>query len=238
VSSRLLEVDGVDAHHGQLQALFGVDLHVDEGETVAVIGANGAGKSTLLRTISGLTRCTGGTIRFDGAPVEGARAHRRVALGIAMAPEGRRVFRSLTVAENLLVGGHAGRPGPWTVARVLAVLPLIEPLLGRPTGHLSGGEQQAVAIGRALMANPRLLLLDEVSLGLAPTVVRRLYEALPAIVAEGTTVVVVEQDISQALRVADRAYCLLEGRVSLEGRPADLAREAITAAYFGMEAVG
>jgi len=229
----LLDVAGLSAGYGDFQALFDVDLRVAEGETVAVIGANGAGKSTLLRTLAGLVTATGGTVRFAGEDLLAVPAHRRVAEGIALVPEGRRLFPSMTVAENLLVGAHARRPGPWTVARVLDVLPLIEPLMGRSADVLSGGERQAVAIGRALMSNPRLMLWDEASLGLAPVVVRRLYDALPGVIEGGTTVLIVEQDIGQAVAVADRVVCLLEGRVSLEARPAEVDRDDITAAYFG-----
>jgi branched-chain amino acid transport system ATP-binding protein len=234
VSAALLEVAGVDAHHGQLQALFGVDLAVDEGDTVAMIGANGAGKSTLLHTIAGALRPTRGTVTFAGASLAGVAADRRVGLGIALVPEGRRLFPSLTVEENLLVGAHRRRRGAWNVARVVELFPWLDRLRNRRAAYLSGGEQQAVAIGRALMANPRLLLLDEVSLGLAPAVVKQVYAALPGIVAEGITVIVVEQDIGQALAVARHVTCLLEGRVSLQGRPAELTRDHITAAYFGM----
>jgi branched-chain amino acid transport system ATP-binding protein len=230
----LLEVDGVSAHHGQLQALFAVDLTVDEGETVAVIGANGAGKSTLLRAIAGAVPVSEGSIRFDGADLAGVPPWERVARGIAIVPEGRRIFPTLTADENLLVGAFRGRPGPWTIDRVHDVFPLLRPLARRGGANLSGGEQQALAIGRALMANPRLVLLDEVSLGLAPVVVDRLYRALPDIVAAGTTAIVVEQDIGQALRVADRVVCLLEGRVSLTGRPSEVDRDDIVTAYFGM----
>jgi branched-chain amino acid transport system ATP-binding protein len=234
VSAALLEVAGVDAHHGQLQALFGVDLAVDEGDTVAMIGANGAGKSTLLHTIAGALRPTRGTVTFAGASLAGVAADRRVGLGIALVPEGRRLFPSLTVEENLLVGAHRRRRGAWNVGRVVELFPWLDRLRNRRAAYLSGGEQQAAAIGRALMANPRLLLLDEVSLGLAPAVVKQVYAALPGIVAEGTTVIVVEQDIGQALAVARHVTCLLEGRVSLQGRPAELTRDRITAAYFGM----
>jgi branched-chain amino acid transport system ATP-binding protein len=234
VSAALLEVTGVDAHHGQLQALFGVDLAVDEGDTVAMIGANGAGKSTLLHTIAGALRPTRGTVTFAGASLAGVAADRRVGLGIALVPEGRRLFPSLTVEENLLVGAHRRRRGAWNVARVVELFPWLDRLRNRRAAYLSGGEQQAVAIGRALMANPRLLLLDEVSLGLAPAVVKQVYAALPGIVAEGATVIVVEQDIGQALAVARHVTCLLEGRVSLQGRPAELTRDRIMAAYFGM----
>jgi branched-chain amino acid transport system ATP-binding protein len=229
----LLEVDRVASFYGDFQALFDVSLRVAEGETVAVIGANGAGKSTLLRTVAGLGGGRG-SVRFDGRPLEGVPTHRRLALGIAMVPEGRRIFASLTVEENLKVGVVRGRPGRWDVAAVLDLFDALADKVDRPGAWLSGGEQQMLAIGRALMANPRLLLLDEVSLGLAPLVVRRIYQALPEIAAAGATVVVVEQDIGQALAAADRVYCLLEGRVALAGRPAELTREQITDAYFGL----
>ena len=232
----LLRVSGLDAWYGDFQALFDVSVSVAEGEVVAIIGANGAGKSTLLGTIAGLLPRTAGSVTFDGRELAGMPAHRRVALGISMVPEGRRIFPSLSVEENLLVGAQARRPGPWTVAAVLELFPLLADKRQRGGGQLSGGEQQALAIGRGLMANPRLLLLDEVSLGLAPIVVRRIYEALPAIRAAGITVMLVEQDIGQALGAADRVYCLLEGRVALESAPAELDRDRIAAAYFGVRA--
>jgi branched-chain amino acid transport system ATP-binding protein len=230
----LLEVDRLDARYGDFQALFGVSLVVEEGTTVAIIGANGAGKSTLLRAIAGAVTVSAGSVSFDGADLSGVPAWDRVGRGIALVPEGRRLFPSLTVRENLLVGAFSGRPGPWTVDGVFDLFPMLPPLAERDAGGLSGGEQQAVAIGRALMSNPRLVLLDEVSLGLAPVVVRQLYAALPSIVEGGATAVVVEQDITQALAVAAHVTCLLEGRVSLAGQPSSFDREAITAAYFGM----
>jgi branched-chain amino acid transport system ATP-binding protein len=230
----LLEVDRVASFYGDFQALFEVSLRVAEGETVAVIGANGAGKTTLLRTVAGLQDRATGSVSFDGRPLDGVPTHRRLALGIAMVPEGRRIFPSLTVEENLKVGAVRNRSGRWTVATVLELFDALADKRDRPGVWLSGGEQQMLAIGRALMANPRLLLLDEVSLGLAPLVVRRIYQTLPEICAAGATVVVVEQDIGQALAAADRVYCLLEGRVALHGRPAELTREQITEAYFGL----
>lgn len=232
--SPLLEVSELSSGYGDFRALYDISITVTEGETLAVIGANGAGKTTLLRAITGLVPTWSGLIRFDGQDLLSVPAHKRVAEGITMVPEGRLLFPSLNVRENLLVGGHGRRPGPWTVERVVEVFPLLAPLLGRPSAVLSGGEQQAVAIGRALMANPRLILLDEVSLGLAPVVVRQLYAALPEITAHGATALVVEQDIGQAMTVADQVVCLLEGRVSLEGPSAGLERADITAAYFGM----
>jgi branched-chain amino acid transport system ATP-binding protein len=232
----LLEVDALNCHYGDFQALFGVSVNVEEGETVAVIGANGAGKSTLLDSIAGLLRPSAGHVRFDSASVSALGANKRARLGISLVPEGRRIFPSLSVTENLLVGGYPKRPGPWSVERVFALFPFLADRARSRGWMLSGGEQQALAIGRALMANPRLLLLDEVSLGLAPVAVKRLYEALPSIMAEGTTLVLVEQDIGQALKVAGRIYCLLEGRVSLQGRPQDFTRERIVEAYFGVAA--
>jgi branched-chain amino acid transport system ATP-binding protein len=233
----LLDVVGLDAHYGDFQALFDVTLHVAEGETVSIIGANGAGKSTLMKSIAGLVGPTAGAVRFDDTSLDSVAPHARVALGISLVPEGRRIFPSLSVEENLMVGAHLGRPGPWTRQRLYDAFPLLANLASRSGGRLSGGEQQLLAIGRALMANPRLLLLDEVSLGLAPIVVRQVYAAVPAIRAEGTTLLVVEQDVNQALAVADRVYCLLEGRISLEGEPGRLSRDAITEAYFGLSSV-
>jgi branched-chain amino acid transport system ATP-binding protein len=230
---KVLEVENASAFYGDFQALFGVSLAVEEGETVAIIGANGAGKSTLLRVIAGLHPLRAGTLAYDGLPIGDVPAHRRVLGGICLVPEGRRIFPSLSVDENLQVGAHLGRQGPWNMASVKALFPMLAKVARRSAAVLSGGEQQALAIGRALMANPRLLLLDEVSLGLAPIVVGQLYAAMPQIRAAGMTILLVEQNTNQALAAADRVYCLLEGRVSLNGRPTDLARSEITAAYFG-----
>ncbi len=230
----LLDIDDLDAGYGDFQALFGIELHVEEAETVSMIGANGAGKSTLLKVIAGMLEPSAGAIRYAGASLAGVAANRRVANGISLVPEGRRIFPSLTVEENLLVGAHIGRDGPWTKRRVMEAFPLLANLASRSAARLSGGEQQTLAIGRALMANPRLLLLDEVSLGLAPVVVKQVYEAVPIIKAQGTTILLVEQDVNQALKVADRVYCLLEGRISLSGTPASLGKDDITQAYFGL----
>jgi branched-chain amino acid transport system ATP-binding protein len=230
----LLATHGLTAYYGDFQALFGIDVAVGAGETVAIIGANGAGKSTFLRTVVGLLEAPPAAVEFDGAPIGGRPANDVVRLGIALVLEGRRLFPSLTVEENLRIGGHGGRPGPWTLARVYEVFPMLKERRAQPAPSLSGGQQQMVAIGRALMSNPRLLLCDEISLGLAPLVIRDIYQTLPGIVGEGTTVVVVEQDINQALAVADRVYCFQEGRVSLEGVPGRVTRDQIKAAYFGV----
>ncbi len=234
----LLQLDRLDAGYGDFQALFGIDLHVAEAETVSIIGANGAGKSTLLKAIVGLVQPMHGDIRYEGNSIATTPAHKRVARGIALVPEGRRIFPSLSVEENIVIGGDVGRPGPWTKERVLEAFPLLTRLLNRSGEGLSGGERQTLAIARALMANPRLLLLDEVSLGLAPIVVRQVYEAVPVIKSQGTTVLIVEQDVNQALAVADRFYCLLEGRIALTGIPGEIPKEQITEAYFGMPASG
>ncbi len=234
----MLEVDSVGAFYGDFQALFGVSLSIAEGDSVAVIGANGAGKSTLLKTIAGTLPVGVGDVRVSGRSLSGVSAHERVAMGISMVPEGRRVFRSLTVGENLQIGAYRGRMGPWSMPKVLSAFPLLERLVDRSAARLSGGEQQALAIGRALMNNPSLLLLDEVSLGLAPVVVKQVYAALPAIRAEGTTLLIIEQDVNQALAAADHAYCLLEGRVSLSGASSELSRDAVSAAYFGTASAG
>ncbi len=201
---------------------------------MSIIGANGAGKSTLLKSIVGLVQPMHGDIRYDGVSIASTPAHKRVAQGVALVPEGRRIFASLSVEENIVIGGDVGRPGPWNKQRVLEAFPLLTRLLNRTGEGLSGGERQTLAIARALMANPRLLLLDEVSLGLAPIVVRQVYEAVPIIKAQGTTVLIVEQDVNQALAVADRFYCLLEGRIALTGTPREVSKEQITEAYFGM----
>ena len=230
----LLQVSGLDVHYGDFQAIYGIDLSVAEGETLAVIGANGAGKSTLLKAIAGLVPPTNGDIVFDGTSIATLPPHKRVPLGIALTPEGRKIFPSLSIEENLLVGAHTKRPGPWNLKAVYEAFPLVADRRDRLGTNLSGGEQQAAAIGRALMSNPRLLLLDEVSLGLAPVVVEQIYAALPAITGQGTTVLVVEQDVNQSMKVADRVQCLLEGRTVLEGAPAELSRDQIASAYFGI----
>ncbi len=229
----LLEISGLVAHYGDFQALFGIDLAVGAGEAVAVIGANGAGKSTLLRAVTGLLPAAPDASRFQGAPIGSLAPNRIIARGIAMTPEGRRLFPSLSVEENLLMGAHCGRSGLWTLARLYRLFPILAERRRTPATALSGGQQQMVAIGRALMANPSLLLCDELSLGLAPIVIRDLYASLAGIRGEGTTIVIVEQDVSRALALADRVYCLQEGRITLEGRPGELTREQIRLAYFG-----
>jgi branched-chain amino acid transport system ATP-binding protein len=230
----LLEVRDLVVHHGQLRALNGISLRVFPGEVYAIIGANGAGKSTLLRTIAGLHRPTAGSVLFDSQDVTALRPESRVRQGIVTVLEGRRLFGSLSVEENLQVGATYTREGPWTIERVYELFDWMRERRGQRTAQLSGGEQQSVAIGRALVANPRVLMLDELSLGLAPIVVQRIYAMLAQILATGLTVLLVEQDVSQALRVASHIHCLLEGQSTLEARPADVTAESVEAAYFGL----
>ena len=230
----LLDVTDLNVHHGRLLALRNFNITVNEGETVAVIGANGAGKSTLLSALVGLVKPSSGTVVFDGTDITHLAAYRRVAAGIALVPEGRRLFNSLTVEENLRTGMYRARKGPWDIPRVMELFPWVRERRNQNASQLSGGEQQAVAIGRALVSNPRLLLIDELSLGLAPIVVQRIYKVLPKVLDEGTSVLIVEQDVSQALRMADRVQCLLEGQTVLEGKPADFTMQQIENAYFGI----
>ena len=230
----LLETHALTASYGQFRALFGVDIAVAAGECVAVIGANGAGKSTLMRSITGVIRNQPGMVLHRGEPIGALTSAEIMKRGIAMVPEGRRLFPSLTVEENLLIGGQARRaPGPWNIDAVYDLFPILRERRKNPGTALSGGQQQMVAIGRGLMSNPELLLCDEISLGLAPVVIRDIYAALPKIRASGAAIVLVEQDIGKALSVADRVYCMMEGRVTLTAKAEDVSRQEIHAAYFG-----
>jgi branched-chain amino acid transport system ATP-binding protein len=229
----VLVAEQLTVKHGQLTALRSVSLDVRPGEVFAVVGANGAGKSTLLRTLAGLHRPVDGRIVLDGQDITDLHAPQRVGRGVVLVPEGRRLFPSLTIEENLLVGSANGRRGSWDNDRVFELFPWMGERRRQRTDHLSGGEQQAVAIGRALVANPRVLLLDEISLGLAPVIVQRIYQTLPSLLDENMAILLVEQDVAQALRVATRFQCLLEGQATLSGQPADHSQEAVEAAYFG-----
>ena len=229
----LLSVRGLRAGYGDFQALFGIDLDLHAGEVLALIGANGAGKSTLLKAITGLVSCKRDMVRLRGEAIGGERPDRIARRGIAMGPEGRRLFRSLSVEENLIIGGERAKPGRWTLDSVYALFPILREKRGNPGTALSGGQQQMVAIGRALMANPDIILFDEISLGLAPVVIKDIYAAFPAIAETGVAIVLVEQDVSRALAFAHGFACLQEGRVSLAGAPAGHTRADITDAYFG-----
>lgn len=230
----ILETRALTAFYGDFQALFGIGLAIERGETAAIVGANGAGKSTFLRSVAGQLPSAPEQVTFAGEAVGHLPAHAIVRRGIALVPEGRLLFPSLSVEENLRLGAYAGRRGFWRLERVYGLFPALRERRAVPGTALSGGEQQMCAIGRALMSNPALLLCDELSLGLAPVVVRQIYAALPRIVAQGTTVVVVEQDIDRALSAADRVFCFREGLISLQGRPEGLARADIARAYFGV----
>ena len=236
MSEALLSLSALDAHYGDFQALYGLDLEVAAGEVVAVIGANGAGKTTLMRSISGLLRNRPDAVTYRGQPIGALRADQVAGLGIALVPKGRQLFPSLSVEENLLIGGKVGRKGAWDLAKVYELFPILAERKAQASTSLSGGQQQMVAIGRALMANPDLVLFDEISLGLAPVVIRQIYDALPGIVGQGMTAMIVEQDITKALSVSSRVFCLMEGRIALEGRTEDVTHDEITAAYFGVGA--
>lgn len=229
-----IETHGLTAHYGDFQALFGLDVTLKAGETTAIIGANGAGKSTFMKAITGLIETAPEMIVVDGKPAGGREAHNIIAGGIAMVPEGRRLFPSLSVEENLLVGTHSGRKGPWTLDRVYDVFPVLRERRKLSGTSLSGGQQQMVAIGRALLSNPTTLLCDEISLGLAPVVIEELYRTIADLRQEGLSIVIVEQDIARAVGVADQVYCFMEGRVSLAGRAGNLPLDDIRNAYFGI----
>jgi len=234
----LLRVESLEARHGLFTAVRGVSFALAAGRTLALVGANGAGKTTLLRTIAGSHPAAAGQVLLDGADVTRLPSHRRVALGISLVPEGRRLFPGLTVEENLRVAATRARPGRWNVETLLEAFPLLQPLRRRPAATLSGGQQQVAAIARALMSNPRVLLLDEVSLGLAPRAVEDVYAALHLLIEDGDTILLVEQDLGRALRTATDVVCMLEGRAVLEGLSADLTREQVTEAYFGLRRAG
>ncbi|QCL97661.1 ABC transporter ATP-binding protein [Agrobacterium tumefaciens] len=239
-ASPLLSTRSLSAGYGDFHALFSIDIDIDQGEVVALIGANGAGKSTLLKTFTGLVPVRQGSIHFSGIDVSKTPAHRLVSRGLAMVPEGRRLFRGMTVEDNLRVAAdHAGEPDAdaqaWTLERLYDLFPVLAERRGQAVENLSGGQQQMVAIGRALMTQPKLLLCDEISLGLAPKVIAEIYEMLPVIRQAGTAILLVEQDVSLASRTSDRVYCMLEGRITLTGRSSDITREQITQAYFGVK---
>lgn len=233
----LLTTANLTAHYGDFKALFGVDVTLEEGETVAIIGANGAGKTTLMRSISGVLPNDPEMVVLDGMPIGNASADAIMAQGVAMVPEGRKLFPSLSVEENLLIGTYGRKiAGHWSLETIYDLFPILKERRNNPGTALSGGQQQMVAIGRALMSNPRVLLCDEISLGLAPVVIKDIYQAVPKIKEAGASMIVVEQDIGQAMKVADRVYCMMEGRVTLTGTPDSLSREAIHDAYFGAAA--
>lgn len=230
----VFEVAGLEARHGLLVACRDIGFSLEPGEIIAIVGANGAGKTTLLRCLAGAHRVAHGTITFEGDDITAMPSHHRVARGIALVPEGRRLFTDMTVGENLRVAAAAGRSGAWRFETVLDALPQLKPILNARAGQISGGQQQATAIGRAMMTNPRLLLLDELSLGLSPIAVEGVYAVMPRLIAAGTTIILVEQDLRRAMATANRVICMLEGRIALAGPSRELTREAVTDAYFGL----
>ncbi|MEM7257073.1 MAG: ABC transporter ATP-binding protein [Pseudomonadota bacterium] len=232
----LLDINALNAFYGDFQALYDVQLAISAGEVVAIVGANGAGKTTLLRSIAGLLRNESQSIVFNGKPIGNARADQIAKLGLALVPEGRQLFPSLSVEENLKLGATVGRQGAWNLQSVYALFPVLEERRNVASTQLSGGQQQMVAIGRALMANPDLIMFDEISLGLAPVIINSIYAQLPQVINQGTTAIIIEQDIGRALAAATRVYCLQEGRVRLHGRTDELSRQQITQAYFGVAA--
>jgi len=229
----LLEITGLDVFYGDFQALFGVSMSVSRGSVTSLVGANGAGKTTLLRTIAGAQAPARGAVRYAGLDITADPPYRRISRGIALVPEGRKLFPSLTVEENIQVGGVAAASGSWPLERIYDAFPMIAGRRRQRASTLSGGEQQAVAIARALAAGPALLLLDEISLGLAPRVVEELYQVLRGLRSAGTTLVIVEQDLRRAMAASDHLVCLLEGRVALAGASSEVTRELVVAAYFG-----
>ena len=235
----MLELIDLHAAYGHIRALHGVSLEVRTGEAVAVIGSNGAGKSTMLRTISGLMRARSGTITYDGIDVTHASTDRIVSLGISHCPEGRRIFGRLSVRENLVLGGvrRPAKDVTVDIRRVGELFPRLAERLDQPGGTLSGGEQQMLAVARALMAKPRLLILDEPSLGLAPMLVEHIFEVIEQLKSEGLTILLVEQNVHHALDLADRAYIMESGRITLEGSAADLKHDPrVESAYLGFRA--
>jgi branched-chain amino acid transport system ATP-binding protein len=233
----MLTLDNVSVNYGAIEALTGISMHVEAGEVVTLIGANGAGKTTTLRTITGLLQPRAGKITFEGEDISGRATHRLVAMGISMSPEGRGVFANLSVRENLQMGAYLKKDKREVAAemeRAFQMFPRLKERESQKAGTLSGGEQQMLAIGRALMSQPRLLLLDEPSLGLAPLVVHTIFEAIDEIKSKGTTILLVEQNAHAALKHSDRAYVLETGRIVMEGRSADLAADPrIKEAYLG-----
>ena len=234
MSEAILSVENLEAWYGDAKVLHGLGFALKQGEVLSLIGANGAGKSTLLKCICGLLPKKTGTITFKGEAIHGFSANEIVAKGIALVPEGRRLFPSLSVEENLILGGQVNRPGPWNLEAVYGLFPILKEKRNAPSTSLSGGQQQMVAIGRGLMSNPDLILLDELSLGLAPIVIKDIYALLPRIVGNGLSAILVEQDVTRALDSAHHFLCLQEGHISLEGSPKAFTKDEISAAYFGL----
>ena len=234
MSDILLSVENLEAWYGDAKVLHGLSFELKQGEVLALIGSNGAGKSTLLKSICGLLQKKTGRIAFKNEVITTLVANAIVAKGIALVPEGRKLFPSLSVEENLILGGNVSRKGPWSLQSIYNLFPILKEKRNAPSTSLSGGQQQMVAIGRGLMSNPDLILLDELSLGLAPIVIKDIYDMLPKIIGNGLTAILVEQDVTRALATSQQFLCIQEGRISLEGAPHAFTKDQISAAYFGM----
>tara|TARA_B100001029_G_scaffold145401_1_gene125692 strand:- start:141 stop:845 length:705 start_codon:yes stop_codon:yes gene_type:complete len=232
--NKVLETKNLNAYYGDFQALFEVSIDLFEGEIISIIGANGAGKSTFMRSVTGLIDRIDNEINYKGLSIKGLRADEIAKKGLAMVPEGRKLFPSLSVEENLLIGGQIKRLGPWKLNTVYELFPDLYDKRNIPSNLLSGGQQQMAAIGRALMSNPDVILFDEISLGLAPIIIKSIYQNLPKVIQKGMSAIVVEQDISKALEISNRVYCLQEGRIALFGDTKKLTRQEISKAYFGI----
>ena len=232
--NKVLETKNLNAYYGDFQALFEVSIDLFEGEIIAIIGANGAGKSTFMRSVTGLIDRIDNEINYKGLSIKGLRADEIAKKGLAMVPEGRKLFPSLSVEENLLIGGQINRLGPWKLNTVYELFPDLYDKRNIPSNLLSGGQQQMASIGRALMSNPDVILFDEISLGLAPIIIKSIYQNLPKVIQKGMSAIIVEQDISKALEISDRVYCLQEGRIALFGDSKKLTRQEISKAYFGI----
>ena len=231
---KILETKNLNAFYGDFQALFEVSIDLFEGEIISIIGANGAGKSTFMKAVTGLLAKVENDINLKGKSIKNLRADEIARKGIAMVPEGRKLFPSLSVEENLLIGGQINRIGPWNLTSVYKLFPDLYEKKNMPSNLLSGGQQQMAAIGRALMSNPEIILFDEISLGLAPIIIKKIYQNLPDVIKDGMSAIVVEQDISKAIEISNRVYCLQEGKIALSGNSNKLTREEISKAYFGM----
>lgn len=236
-SVSILKVDHIDVFYGDFHALWDVSLEINKGDIVSIIGSNGAGKSTLMYTIAGQNVPVNGRIEFKGDRIDGEGTHLSVGKGIALVPEGRRVFTRLTVYDNLIIGAYTPKARAnidKNIKKVHDLFPILAERRNQRSITLSGGEQQMLAIGRALMSEPELLLCDEISLGLAPVIIKSIYKQLEVISQEGITIALVEQDVKRSLRIADYAYVMLEGKIALQGKAADLGEEQVKKAYFGM----
>ena len=234
MNEKVLLTDNLDAFYGDFQALFGVSIQVVKGEIVSIIGANGAGKTTFMRSITGLLRNPKDKIYFKGKKIASLRADQIAKIGIAMVPEGRQLFKSLSVKENLLIGATLKRKGYWSIEKVYNIFPILKELHHLPSTALSGGQQQMLAIGRALMSNPEIILFDEISLGLAPIIINNIYKVLPSVVKDGMSAIIIEQDITKAIQNSNHIYCLQKGKISLDSNSSSISQEEITKAYFGM----